>query len=278
MKADWLHVTTPLHLPLTKSCAWVCSVQDVIALDDPRYRRSGWKHRVAMAQLARADIVVTSAEFTARRIAAFSRVGEGKIRVIPLPVASTFYDERDRVSLDRPYVLAMADTRTPDPRKRNKWLAELEPRLSRAGIALRVAGPTSAADLSLHPENILGRLKDRELARWMKGAAAFVTLSQYEGQGLPPLEAMATGTPALAFKNTATTEAVAVEDFLIDEPRVGEELPMPTSAADEIVARATDFAANREAIGEVALARAAAFTPQVFFSRVNELALEMSSA
>jgi glycosyltransferase involved in cell wall biosynthesis len=56
---------------------------------------------------------------------------------------------------------------------------------------------------------LLGYLPDAELPTLLTGAAALVFPSRYEGFGLPPVEALACGTPALVSDLPAVREATA---------------------------------------------------------------------
>ena len=53
-----------------------------------------------------------------------------------------------------------------------------------------------------------GRLGDSELVKILRGATALIYPSKYEGFGIPPLEALAVGTPVITTKSAAIPEAV----------------------------------------------------------------------
>lgn len=272
LDADWLFVSTPLHLPIPKRERWICSVLDVIALEDPRYRRTRIKNRLALGRVRQAEQIVALAQFTADRIVHFAGVDRGSIAVIPLPVGDAFRNPADSPAVDRPYVMAMADLRTPDPRKRSRWLPSIARLLDAHGLDLRVAGDVEEGGADFGGCRTLGRLPDEELAGWMRGAACFVSLSAYEGQGLPPLEAMTTGAPVLAFANSAVTESIGVSDFLIAEPGLGDDEELPAPVVAEMVERIRAFVDDRDKYEELARAHAAFYHPDVFFPQVQQLA------
>lgn len=60
------------------------------------------------------------------------------------------------------------------------------------------------------PERILltGRIPDAELPAWYLHCELFVYPSEYEGFGLGPLEAMASGAPVLTYRNSALAEVL----------------------------------------------------------------------
>src|SRR5207248_6728880 len=62
----------------------------------------------------------------------------------------------------------------------------------------------------------VGYVSDKELRCWYAGADVFVYPSLEEGFGLPPLEAMALGTPTIASNNSALPEVVGDAALTID--------------------------------------------------------------
>lgn len=72
-----------------------------------------------------------------------------------------------------------------------------------------------------------------ELRLWYHAADAFVYPSQYEGFGMPPLEALASGTPVITSNVSALPEAVGSAAVLVDPHD-------PSSFADALVRVLTD--------------------------------------
>ncbi|MBQ4472130.1 MAG: glycosyltransferase family 4 protein [Alphaproteobacteria bacterium] len=74
------------------------------------------------------------------------------------------------------------------------------------------------ADLGDYKDKIIkaGYIDDEDLAPLYSGAEWFVYTSQYEGFGLPPLEAMACGCPVITSNNSSLPEVVADAGIMID--------------------------------------------------------------
>jgi glycosyltransferase involved in cell wall biosynthesis len=129
----------------------------------------------------------------------------------------------------------MADLRTPDPRKRVEWLDGIAARLAARGIPLVLAGPGTER------RGGLGKLADAQLAELLGRARALAYTSAYEGQGLPPLEAIELGTPVIAMRNTSLPEVIGDAGILLAETRPpGEAARGPHRAGDPEVARLAD--------------------------------------
>ena len=162
----------------------------------------------------------------------------------------------------RPYVLSLG---TLEPRKNLERLVEAMesiwdrrpgfPDLVLAGAegwGLRGFGERLRA--SRHASRIrpAGYLGGGERSRWMAGARVFAYPSLYEGFGLPPLEAMALGTPVVASSASSLPEVVGDAGLLPDPRDVG--------AIARALERAEDDEAFRRAASARGPARAAAFT------------------
>ena len=74
--------------------------------------------------------------------------------------------------------------------------------------------------ISFYKYNLVNEAKD--LLVLMNGAAAFMLVSLYEGFGLPPLEAMACGTPVIASNISSLPEVVGDAGILVNPYDVDE--------------------------------------------------------
>ena len=97
-----------------------------------------------------------------------------------------------------------------------------------------------------------GRLSEADLARWYRGATAYLDATLYEGFGYQPLEAMASGAPVIASSASSIPEVVGDAGLLCDPHS-------PASIADALV-RVLEEPCLAAAMRAKGLARAATFT------------------
>ncbi len=158
--------------------------------------------------------IVTISEFSKKRIHEILRVPEERILVVPCAVPENFYQLSDRnwntvmetYHLPDKYLLCLS---TLEPRKNLKLLIEAYAELtaeSGCDYDLVLAGRKGwKMDEVLNhiPSEVVqrihitGYIEDQDLPLLYSHARLFVFPSRYEGFGIPPLEAMACGTPVL---------------------------------------------------------------------------------
>jgi glycosyltransferase involved in cell wall biosynthesis len=272
MDYEVFHATNPYMSAVRTRGRNVVSVLDLIPLELDSYRQLGLNAHLFLKRLVpRADRVIALSQFTAGRTVEILGVPEDRLVVASLPPASTFQPEsRDgaqewlaRRGIRHPFIAAVADGRVHDPRKRAEWLPSIARTMRRAGGQLVVAGAESQRFFRADDHVItLGRISDADLARLFGAAQAFVFTSAYEGQGLPPLEAMACGTPVVAMRNSAISEVVGEGGILIDENKGANLAP-----AEELAAACVALAQDRNERGKLsrlALRQSQLFTLSAF--------------
>ena len=240
-RLDVLHCTT-FRGPLRPRVPTVLTVHDLAILRHPEafprwhrlYGRAGLR-RVLRA----ADAVVAVSEFTRREVAALVGIPAERIRVVPNGVDPLFTPD-GRVA-EGSYVLAVA---TLEPRKNLERVVEAA-RL--AGVELRVVGARGWGGVDV--PGWAGEIPDAELAALFRGARCVLYPSLYEGFGLPVLEAMASGTPVVTSRGTATEEVAGGAAVLVD--------PHDVAAIANGIAEAEG---RREQLVPLGLARASEFT------------------
>jgi glycosyltransferase involved in cell wall biosynthesis len=109
----------------------------------------------------------------------------------------------------------------------------------------------------------LGYLPEETLAVMYRLAGVFVFPSLYEGFGLPPLEAMASGTPVVT-SNVSSLPEVAGDAALLADPYD------PAAIADAIYRVLTDESLRRD-LRHKGLARAHQFSWEASVRRVHEI-------
>jgi len=241
LKADVAHVP---HWgpPLSSPAPLVVTVHDVIPLVLPDYR-GGWRVRaytaLAMAATRGAGLVLADSEASRRDILSQIGLPEARVRTIYLAAGPEYTsrfdptaDEAARARYDLPeaYVLYLGgyDTRKNVRALLAAWtwtgsaLGESYP-LVLAGAQPTPNGrlfadyPALARELDVADSvRFIGAVAEADKPALYRGAGAFVYPSAYEGFGLPPLEAMACGTPVVTTNNGSIGEVVGDAAFLID--------------------------------------------------------------
>jgi glycosyltransferase involved in cell wall biosynthesis len=236
-----LHCTT-FRGPASGKTPTVVTVHDLAILRHPEslprwHRLYG---RVGLGTVLRAaDAVVAVSEFTKAELVELVGVPPERIRVVPNGVEEVFTHEGPSAEGD--YVLAVA---TLEPRKN---LGRVVEAAQIAGVELRVVGARGWGGVEV--PGWVGEIPDTELAALYRGARCAVYASLYEGFGLPVLEAMASGTPVVTSRGTATEEVAGGAAVLVD--------PLDAGSIAQGIAEAQ---ARREELVPQGRARAREFT------------------
>jgi glycosyltransferase involved in cell wall biosynthesis len=222
---DVFHATNPFVTAVGHGGRHVTTILDVIPLEMASHRKTGIKAKFFFRIASRADVILTISQFSANRIVRTLHVDPSRVHVATIPPAAGFCPEvgpRDEETLSRlgltaPFLATLVDTRTPDPRKRASWLPALAQVGRDRGLdTVAVGGGTREAFAGTVVRGV-GRLSDADLAAVLRAAYVFVYTSAYEGQGLPPLEAIACGTPVIGVANTAIPEMVGRAGILVED-------------------------------------------------------------
>jgi glycosyltransferase involved in cell wall biosynthesis len=211
--------------------------------------------------------VVTVSDFSRQRIAEATRLRIEQIDVVPNGVDSRFVPAsaeavaqmRSIHGLTGPYILVLGSL---DPRKNLATLLKAWRILSdrRPDLTLAIAGGSNLSIFSNHGVDVdnlprvkrLGYVEDDLLPALYSGCETFVFPSTYEGFGLPPLEAMACGSPVVCSNATSLPEVVADAAMLVP--------PLDAEAiADALLQVGADSALRQELIAR-GRSRAAIFT------------------
>lgn len=267
-RPDVLHAPN-CFLPLVRPCPGVVTVHDLAFETHPDdfSPRTGWKYRTFTRRAVRsAEAVICVSRATADDVLERYGADPARVHVVPngpsLPLGTGTAAARGAgppgtSDPARPYLLAIGDLRA---KKNLERLAEAW-RSSGLPHRLVVVGAGGAARDPATPEGRLaarlralgvevpGYLPDAELDALLRGAAALVHPSLFEGFGLVVLEAMARGVPVAcsdvpSLRETAGGAAVLFDPLDVEDVARG---------IHEAVARAS-------VLGPAGVARAAAFS------------------
>ena len=109
----------------------------------------------------------------------------------------------------------------------------------------------------------LGYVPMNHLPHFYNGATIFVTVSLSEGFGLPPLEAMACGTPVVASKVFSLPEVVGDAGILVD--------PNDTEQIAEALLQIIEHPALRAELSQKSIKQAALFSWSTAASQTLEV-------
>jgi glycosyltransferase involved in cell wall biosynthesis len=274
-------------LPRLVRCPSVVTIHDCIHLMFPEYlpnRLALTYARTAIRTAAhRAARVLTVSESSKRDILRFVNIAADKIHVIPnaydprfgvRPSEKDVERVRERYQLQDEFVLYAGNVK---PHKNLERLIEAFALTRQRGLdhlRLIIIGDDISKYASslrravhrhqLHPHvRFLGYVPETTLAVMYRLASVFVFPSLYEGFGLPPLEAMASGTPVVTSNVSSLPEVAGGAAVLVDPYD-------PASIADGLT-RVLGDPALRQDLGARGIARAQAFSWELSVRRVRAI-------
>jgi glycosyltransferase involved in cell wall biosynthesis len=205
----------------------VVTIHDLAALRFPGTKPPAHEHlfRTTVARSARrATRVIAVSRATADDVATIYGIDPGRISVVPNGVDAEFSPGDHEAALaavsehwgiDAPFVLHLGSL---EPRKGLSVLIEAAELAASRGAKWRVALAGSggfgseevvAAARRSGVCDLLGPVADEDLLALMRAADAYAAPALYEGFGIPPLEAMACGTPAVIAADSGGLEEVS---------------------------------------------------------------------
>lgn len=261
-------------LPPLRSAAGVVTIHDLSFLRLPQYAEPSLRDYLRARvpdSVTRARRVLADSENTARDLAELLAVPAGKISVVQPGVGPEFRPVRDTVLLNEVraryhlpqwFILFVG---TIEPRKNLARLITAYGQLRRqTGLphALVLAGNPGWLNEGIYEqvskeglsEHVLfpGFVADEDLPALYTLADLFAFPSLYEGFGIPPLEAMACGTPVVASNNSSLPEATGAAALLVDAEDV--------EGLADAMARVLGDATLRARLSDLGRAQAARFS------------------
>jgi glycosyltransferase involved in cell wall biosynthesis len=236
-KPDILFSAMPT-LPLFCPCKTIIRVHDLAYLLDNSYFKIETRLAIgAMTSRAikRSDKIIAISESTKKDLITHFGVREDKISVIyrshnadvyKPSTAADIYNVKQKYNISANYVIYVG---TLEPRKNVVGLIKAFGSLKekeRLGHKLVITGAKGwlyqdifemISEMGLEQMVIFtGFVPEEELPILMSGARILIYPSFYEGFGLPPLQAMACGTPVITSKISSMPEVVGDAGWLID--------------------------------------------------------------
>ena len=237
-KVDIFHAPHYVLPPLIR-CPSVVTIHDCIHLMFPQYLPNRWSLAYARTSITlaarRATRVLTVSESSKRDIQRLVDIPPGKVDVIynsyeprfaVAPDAETVHRVRERYQLQSEFVLYAGNVK---PHKNLERLIEAFHIVRGRGLdhlKLILIGDEisryTALRRAVHRHQLhnyvrfLGYMPEDTLAVMYRLAGVFVFPSLYEGFGLPPLEAMASGTPVVTSNVSSLPEVAGGAAVLVD--------------------------------------------------------------
>jgi alpha-1,3-rhamnosyl/mannosyltransferase len=264
-RLDLLHSPYFIRPYLGLPCPSVVTIYDLIGRRLPR--TLSWRGRLlynaAMSlSLRTADAVITISESARGDLARHYPSVSGRVAVTPLAAGSAFRPQpeaavtamRSRYNLPPRYLLYLGSNK---PHKNLARLLEaweqVAPRADDATLLIAGHQDAKHSIVAAAPRRmLLPNVADDDLPGLYSGAELFVFPSLYEGFGLPPLEAMACGTPVLCANSSSLPEVVGDAALLVN--------PYDSGAIAAGLERLLGDAALRAELRERGLRRAAGFS------------------
>lgn len=241
---DLLH-STDFIPPLRSSVPAVITVHDLAFLHWPHFLTTDSAAYYGQIDRAvkHAHHVIVPSESTKKDLIRQLGAPDDKVSVIyeaadpifqPLPLLSTRREVQAEFKVPESYILFVG---TIEPRKNVNGLLHafrhLRDKYNVANTGLVIAGGhgwlyeetmETVDRLGLQESTFfLGRVPDDKLRKLYVGARCHVHAAHYEGFGLPPLEAMACGTPTVVSNISSLPEVVGDAALLVD-PNSAEEI------------------------------------------------------
>jgi glycosyltransferase involved in cell wall biosynthesis len=222
--------------------------------------------RVVPRSVARADRVLADSASTRDDLITYFGTPPEKVHVLYSGVDARFHPEkesgeeerlRSKYGVESPYLLSVG---TLQPRKNYVRLIKAFANLPLADLQFAIAGGRGwlyediLAEAQRHGDRVrvLGFVDDADLPALLRNAALFAFPSLYEGFGLPVLEAMACGVPAVCSSTSSLPEVGGDAALMVD--------PLDVDALAQAMARVLGDAGLRREMVAKGLAQAKRFT------------------
>jgi glycosyltransferase involved in cell wall biosynthesis len=189
--------------------------------DNSNVVKRAYYHTIIKPACHRASVVLTVSDYSKQEICEWAKVSEERVINVGNGVGEPFTPSGRKYEPGYPYLFYAGSHKVHKnlPRLLSAYAAagvRNDVRLVLTGMP-DVSMSKAVSDLGLEQfVSFVGFPNNHELATYYRGAAGFVFPSLYEGFGLPPLEAMACGTPVLTSNRCSLPEIVGDAGLLVD--------------------------------------------------------------
>jgi len=227
--------------------------------------------KVSKISAKKAKIIFTCSEFSKKEIVKYYKVNPEKVFVIPLAADEKFKNVGGSTSHIKKrfilYVGAIVKRRfVPETIKAFNKIIDKLPEYKFLIVGKNCIGEKINGKRIVHKNYV----DESDLALLYNATDLFIWLSEYEGFGLPPLEAMACGTPVLSTKKTSLAEVLGNYPIWVENPK----------DIDEISNKMLEILTNkklREKLIKAGLARAQKFSWQRTAEKTLKILLDHGS-
>jgi glycosyltransferase involved in cell wall biosynthesis len=235
---DIYHSPRDMGMPRPRQipCANVMTLHDIIlvrlASDYYSKARAKMYEQRLLSRIREVDHIITISSFSKQDIVDWSGIDPDKISVVhdgvgekfvPVSDESVLSAVRMKYKLPHNFILCVGST---EPRKNTRAAIQAYSRLRKLRPELQMVA-TGAAYTGIKPHQAFsgqdltgvlfpGYIHDDDMPALYTLADVVLYPSLYEGFGLPPLEAMACGTPAVTSSTTSLPEVVADAAIKVD--------------------------------------------------------------
>jgi glycosyltransferase involved in cell wall biosynthesis len=248
-KTDCLYSPVAEYIPIDKNIPKIVTMHDMHTIEpDLPWSNSNshkWQRLKTEIWISKAidktDCICTVSNYSKQRIVELLKVKPEKITIVGNGVDTAFFDIAKidkkylKAPIPEPYIIVIGGLRY---KKGGYHVIEVAKELALRKSLLKIlivgSNESELVNIANTLDNIvlLGVIDDSQLPKFVRMASALLFLSLYEGFGIPMLEAMAVGTPAVVANKGAIPDvggsaaivvepenAAAIADILINLDR-----------------------------------------------------------
>ena len=266
-----LYFSPGFNPPIYSKSPYIFTIGDLIHLkvaEERSFFKILYYQTVVKSATKKAKAVLTFSEYSRNEIIQWSGMDPSRIHNVQCGVGKDFSPAGEKYEPGYPYLIYVGN------RKPHKNLHRLMLAFSRSKIdssyCLLLSGQRDENLLETAKKyniqdriHFAGLISDADLPKYYRGARGLTFPSLYEGFGLPPLEAMACGTPVLTSNTTSLPEVVGDSALLVDPKNIEQ-----IQVCIETIVNDDDIHKKMSALG---LERAKQFTWENTFKKISKI-------